>query len=490
MNDYYKNMRTKIRPYLHQSSDYMVTIVATGIHAVLLFVYGIFVKHYVEPVEYGFYSTANIVLTYLNYMQLGVLNSYNRDFPNAIGEGNQNRVKKLKDVTVTYIIVVYLAVGIIISAGAIICASFNGIKIEVAYGIVLMCIVALISNVVSVFTVEYKSYGKFRYAAIITIVSTFVQVIIGGAFVYHIGYYGIYVALILFNFSSLILLTKRFKEVSFSFDTSYIFQQVKTGFPLLVNSLIWTLIMTSDQFIILAFRDSEYLGLYSVAQTVFSVMVLIPQTVSQVMYIKLSGLYGQTNDKKLLLSATLKASKILMIVSCSILALTYTVIPEFVGFFMPLYKDGIGSARILCIGVAIYGSTMALGNLFSILKENRRLLRSSIILCIANIVLSCGCVLLFGFKLEYVALGSALSYVIYGFTLMKNTHSIFNNSIIGSVKAIFLPIIFTSGIVIAVNSLIDGIFIRVLIMLLLLSMGTMLYMFYRKRKGTHDIDSR
>ncbi len=444
-------------------SDYIVSVLSTGIHAVLVFAYGIFVRHYVLPIEYGAYTTANIVLTYLNFLHLGVLNSYNRDYPQAVGASNCEKMSALENTTVTYIGIIYLIIGIIVSVIAQILVMFGRINDRIANGVCLLCVSALLSNLSNIGATKCKAKGLFFDAARIHVISTLVQVIIGGAFVFAIGYYGIYIALILCSLSSIIQMRTHFKTVRLSIEFPLLRTLIITGIPLLVNGLIWTLIMTSDQFIILYFSGSEQLGLYSVAQTIFSIMILIPQAVSQVMYIKLSNYYGMTTNKAGLLKITEKYLFVISIINCAIMMVVYTIIPLFTKVFMPAYLEGVSAARILCIGVAIYGGTMVYGNLFTILKKNKQLFKATICLCIANIFFSCALVMVFGFKLELVAYGTAASYSIYSLILIFNTSKMFTKSlavlIVDSYWIITLFIILT----IVVNAFVGNTIIRYLI---------------------------
>ena len=436
-------------------SDYLISVFATGVHAVLIFVYGIFVRHFVLPKDYGLYTTANIVLTYLNFLQLGVLNSFNRDYPQAAGANDDDRMQALKNTTFTYISLSYFVIGSVVGIVVQIIAALGKIDVKIANGICLICLIALLSNCVSICTTKYKAHGDFFLASIINVISTLVQVVVGGLFVYCLGYYGIYIALILFSLTSIVLMKNQFKTFRFWYDTKLLLIMIKTGIPLLINGLIWTLIMTSDQFIILYFSDSEKLGLYSVAQTIFSVMVLIPQTVSQVMYVKLSNYYGMTRDEEKLLKVTEKNLLVITIINCTVMMVVYTIIPMFVQVFMPAYVDGGAAAQVLCIGVAIYGGTMVYGNLFTILKKNKQLLRATSCLCIANVLFSCLLVLQMGFKLELVAYGTAISYTVYSLILVINTSKLFKKSFWGLAFKSYLLILISIVAIVLINTVIS-----------------------------------
>ena len=473
------SLMKKIRLFLR--SDYIISILSTVIHAGLIFVYGVFVKHYVLPDEYGLYVTANIVLTYMNYLQLGVLNSYNRDYPQAVGGVDHDRMSKLQNTTFTYLMFTYIITGLVISAVVQILASKHIMAVGVSNGICLLCVVAVLSNITSIFSTKYRSHGMFYKASIIQIISTTAQVLIGGMIVFFIGYYGIYCALLLSSISSLFFMRKDVRSVKISIDRVLLLDMIKTGIPLLINGFIWTIIATSDQFIILFFSTRESLGLYSVAQTVFSVTMLLPQTISQVMYVKLSNSYGKTGDKKELFQLTKKCSTIITILNSCMFAFVYTILPVFVNFFMPAYNSSVLAAQIMCVGVTIYGGTMVYGNLFSILKKNMRLLIATSCLCVANLLFSCLLVVALEFDLKYVAFGTAISYFVYSIILLANTSKMFEAPFIPLVIREIIPIVAIICPIIILNLFITGIAGKVIICFVCALSMLLASLFYFKR---------
>ena len=46
-------------------------------------------------------------MTYMNYAQFGVLNAYNRDYPQALGRRDMAEANKLKNTAMTFMVIVY-----------------------------------------------------------------------------------------------------------------------------------------------------------------------------------------------------------------------------------------------------------------------------------------------------------------------------------------------------------------------------------------------
>ena len=67
-----------------KSADFILVTLSTVVCSALSFVLSVYSKHEVDSKPMGIYSACLIVLAYMNYAQLGVLNAYNRDYPQAL----------------------------------------------------------------------------------------------------------------------------------------------------------------------------------------------------------------------------------------------------------------------------------------------------------------------------------------------------------------------------------------------------------------------
>ena len=197
-----------------------------------------------------------------------------------------------------------------------------------------------------------------------------------------------------------------------------------SGIPLLINNLIWTVVGSIDKFVILGFMDTERLGFYGIATMAHTMMVVIPQTMSNVFYIKLNKWYGAHKDGRGLVDASQKYTWLTAACTGFICLIAYHAVPIFVEKIMPSYKNGVVAAQIIILGLAVYSSTMLLGNMFTILRKNVSLLINSAALCVFNAVFSSALVLIFGTDVKYVAIGTVISYCLDSLLLMIRLHSV------------------------------------------------------------------
>lgn len=399
---------------INKNKEMLLFTIATVVSAMGHFIFSIVSKIYIVPNDYGVYSTCLLLTTYLGYLQLGVMNSYNRDYPQLIGANEDEKAKKLSNVSFSFISAVYLLASVALTILFAILDISGMIEKRYTVGFALCAINSLliaVENFGSAKTRITKGFNIVSYVIMLQLIS----VVIGIVLTIKIGYYALYLTTMCSYLIGILLYYKpAFRDIQLDLDKQLLVQQIKFGLPLLISGLIWTIVNSIDKFVILTFvpGSATALGLYSIAQMGFSYMILIPTALSQVFYVKMGKIYGDTKDVQVLNRVALNYTRVVSIITCIVAFIALFLLSDFVNLIIPNYNGGVKSAQILIVGLSFYAPTMVNGNILTILKENAAILRSSIYLCLLNIIFSISLVLLFGAKIEYVALGTAISYVI------------------------------------------------------------------------------
>lgn len=403
--------------------DYLIVSVATIIGALISFVYSIYAKKYISPYDYGIFSTCLLLQTYLNYAQLGTLNSYNRDYPQLIGSNQKKDAEILKQSTFTFLIVIY-SVAVLLTC--LVVFFFSGVKDFSDYrlmGYVSCAIAALFENLSNFCIYTERMDGRNNKSAVVWILKTIISVLLGLIGIRQWGYYGLYIVPVIGPLVIIICYSNRFSSLlRFSIEWKVLVNSIKTGITLLINSFVWTLMSSVDKFIILFFMTTEDLGVYSVPLLGFSTLVIIPSTMSQIFYYRVSEYYGKTKDITGMIEQCNKYTRVIGWLTGLTAVVAFYALPIFVDYFMPQYSDGIRPAQILIIGVAFYSATMLYGNIFSVLKRNKTLIVNSIVLCIFNVIFSVLFVFIKGRIIDNVAVGTSFSYFWYVIVLFSKIH--------------------------------------------------------------------
>lgn len=404
---------------LNKNNDFILVTVSTIIASAISFAYTIIARKYIPPLEYGIYSKCLLLQTYLTYGQLGVLNAYNRDYPQLIGAGDSKASSNLKNTTFSFVCLCYCGLFFVVSL--LLTIVYAKTELDVMYYVgFIMSVLMMIFNTISDFgTNTMRMNGSYNYTSAVVVIRTVVGCGISLFCIIKIGYYGLFVYPILSGIITIALYySGAFKDIKLHIDRAILKSSFISGMPLMINSLVWTAVASVDKFVIMFFMDDEALGIYSIAQLGFSIMVLVPQSMSQVFYIKISSEYGRTGDKLELVRLCNKYTMINSFCTSVVCVMGYYMLPVLVELIMPKYVDGIAAAQIILIGVAIYGSTILYGNIFSVLRMNKDLLWTSVMLCVFNVVLSTGLVMLAGCAIENVAWGTSASYVLFSILLI------------------------------------------------------------------------
>ncbi|WP_034857901.1 lipopolysaccharide biosynthesis protein [Hungatella hathewayi] len=421
--------------------DFILVTASTVICSLFSFAYSVYAKKYVLPLEYGIYTTCLLLQTYLNYAQLGVMNSYNRDYPQFLGAEKSEEARKLKNTAFCFVILIYLILMIIVDSAILLLYSNALLEKHYFWGYLLCPITVLLETIASFCIYTERMEGRYNMTAAVSLIKTVAAIILGLFAIKKWFYYGLYIMPITGSLLSIAFYFKTsLKTIRFKIDITTLKYSIHTGLPLLINSLVWTIMSSVDKFIILFFMTTEDLGVYSVPLMGFSTMVIVPQTISQIFYYKISRIYGETNSTHKLIDQCNQYTLLTSACTGITAIVAYYLLPILVDIFMPNYHAGIKPAQILIVGVAIYSATLLYSNIFSVLKLNLDLLVNTVVLCIFNIVTSTLFVMINGRQVENVAVGTAMSYFLYSLLLLLRIHKRFNYNLRKLIMSGWFPV--------------------------------------------------
>lgn len=436
-------MIEKMKELINRSSEHIYYVGATVISAGVHFLYSVYVKAYITPLEYGIYSTCLLLQTYMTYAQLGTLNAFNRDYPQLIGAGDKESAKRYRNTTFSFLLIIFGISTLIITVLLLVMEYGNDLRY--IFGLILCAVITTVTMLENFLASRVRIDGGFKYTSFV-LVAELISVGMGFLMISKIGYYALYFVTIGSMLIGILLYYKKgMSDLRLSVDKQLLRRIIISGMPLLINSLIWTIVNSIDKFVILGFINTEALGVYSIAQMAFSYMVLIPTAMSQLFYVKLGKIYGATKDVKKLNSVAIKYTLVLAMVISYIVICAYFFMGPLVDWIMPKYSGGIKAAQILLLGLAIYSPTMVNSNILTILKKNSALLRGSIYLCLLNTICSVGLIIFRGANIENVALGTAISYLIRTAILVYQLRFYAGTDVKKMIGASIIPVIITAG---------------------------------------------
>ena len=435
--------------------DFAYVSASTIFCTMITFLYNLATKRVVMPFEYGIYSVCAMVLNYSGYLQFGVLNAYNRDYPQLLGAGEYEKAQKVKNVVFTYFTIVYSVAAVILCLVVLPLWLFGKLDTMLAVGLLITAFLSVLTTAFSYFDITARMNERFAYSAVVNIVKALSLLGAGMAAVYllrspqNTQYYGIYIGAVVSNIVALLMYIKTISSMHFAFDKNIIKKMIYSGLPLLINGFVWTLVSSVDRFVIMfMLNDWETkLGLYSTALLGFSTLVVIPHSFTQVFYIKMSHKYGETKSRDVLLNYAKDYTLVISLVTSVVSVIAYYFLPAFIELVLPKYVESTSSAQIITIGIAFYATSMLFSNLMCVLKWNTKLLAFTGSLCVFNAVFSCLFVAMFktgaSSDINLVGYGTSLSYLIYSLILIIVLSFNMKTSVLQMLKVSWMPVVCT-----------------------------------------------
>ncbi|BBU41187.1 hypothetical protein APP_34790 [Aeribacillus pallidus] len=388
---------------------------ATLLSAGLSFVVGVLTRNMLGPEQYGYWLTVSMLFSFVPLFQLGTVNAMNRDVPFYLARKDYIRAQEIKNLTLSFIFTLplFLVVIFLVISGLL---FFIDISYEYQIGFLLASFISFFIFLSTYVEMYYKSEQNFKIASKLVSVKSVSQSLITLLFIYFIGYEGLYIGMLLALIIEVIMGRKSFQGFEFQFDLNKYKKLIKTGFPILLVGLIWSILITSDRLVITIFMTPEDLGNYGVGMLIFNSMMLLPQVIGQVLYPKIVELVSKEKNGEIK-RLYWKVNKMLAITVGLIVVAGYFLFPIFINYFMPDYKEGVKAGQILILG--IYPLTLVgfAANYFNATGKQKIYISILIFVILINIILS---VLLLYINQDIlsVAIGTSLSYLIY-FILMN-----------------------------------------------------------------------
>ena len=284
------------------------------------------------------------------FFQLGIFSGLSRKLPILKGQGASIDYSTYYHAGILYSIFMSLLSGAVV---AFIWINFN---VETSVGnlaFIALLLTVTLMPLKEILDIEYRSSLHFKTLGYIMIFEHCLQI----AMLALVYFYGVLGIVIFLAAKSLLSISLRFlflgERVIFRFGTivnlSYL---VKSGFPIMLLSYLYTVLLLHDQFVVSLHFDSESFAQYNIVRLVLMLLTLVPMAVSAIFYPKISYSVGLGKDLKkelkrffyriILVSAGITIPLVLLILLVS---------HYFLLNFLPLYLEGIKLVNVAVFSV-------------------------------------------------------------------------------------------------------------------------------------------
>lgn len=319
------------------------------------------------PEGYGIWESARLALVYIPFLPLGVDAAAYRDIPLLRGKEQYAAVQEVKDVYLTFALLVALlsAVILLIVSFVVPCAPLLSTSLRV---VALMGFLSSIARWAIIVLKTGNSFGKAGLAEAMPAMGN----LIAAPLIHLVGFAGIWLGSLVGVVGSAAVAWSLSRErVHLHWHWPTLRRLIITGFPIMLTSVVYLLSVTGDKMLVLGFLGTTQVGLYSFGRSVSQILYVSGGVAGPVIFPRLSERWGKTNDVTSLINLVILPSLVMGSFLPLLMGYAWFGLPVVIRFFMPDYVSVILPAQILFLGVAIWLVTGTSGYLLLILDRQR-----------------------------------------------------------------------------------------------------------------------
>lgn len=360
-------MISKVKKLLKNNVVLLLFSSSSLLKAFIIGVTGIIFLKWIEPEDIGLWQSVYTLTVYLPIIQIGVNNGLNRQLPLLFGKQEIDKAYEFSRSALSYNLFVVFVVFIIslVIASLLIILEVNTRTI-ITFVVVSFLICSSLYN--NYLIVTYRNNDSFKNLSKVYIIECLFLITLV-PLIKKFGYYG----LLLYYLTDAVIFTvtlHRFRPLKINplFNKLYLKELVKIGLPIYFIGYIISISKTIPRIVLIFFDNVVMVGLYAPASAIMSMMLMIPNTLAQFIYPKMSYKYGKTNSVVALWSIVWKSSFYPAIITVPVALISFFFLPYLIKEYFPKYILSIGCAQWTVMSSIFVGSLISSNVLYSISK--------------------------------------------------------------------------------------------------------------------------
>lgn len=281
---------------------------------------------------------------------------------------------------------------------------------------VLYYILLVTNSFVNVFShylrIAEKNLAYSLNGIIVTIFTVSLNVLF--LLVYHWGIKGYLYSMIIAQLISviyIIIASRLFKQIDFKLTSKKVIQDIlKYSIPLIPNTLMWWIMNAGDKLIIKIFLGVEYNGIYALSMKVPTIIQLLYSIFTMAWQVSAFENASDGERNSYYNEAFSLVGFLLSIGTACIIAL---VKPVFSGLMSDAYITAWRYVPLLCVSMTFSCYSSFLGIFYNLFKVNRKILSTTAIGAVTNVMTNFILVKFFG--LYGIAIGTILGFFVMTF---------------------------------------------------------------------------
>lgn len=362
-----------LAPLIYSSSSLMLSFAN--------FISGIIIIRWLQPEQLGVWHSVRLAITYSQFLLCGINNGLNRELPYYLGREDHTKAKDLAG-TALYLNVFACSIGI--CSGLAATLYFHNESKVLVFSIITVTILIVTTFYRNYLTVTFRSKDSFGKLGNIQFVEA-ILLLISIPLIYFLTFDGMLLRLIITSIIALVIIhaVRPIKALPvFNKESTIIL--LKTGIPIFILDYIVTSAATCDRLALLRIGGPVLVGYYALASIANETIAVLPNSIANYFYSRMSFSYGKTNDPKVLWKAAVKIFLFIPLLMLPIAIVGYYAMPPVITMFFPKYIPGIKAAQIMFF-VALFSGASIGSNVIWTLKAFKWMTAYQI--CLASMLL-------------------------------------------------------------------------------------------------------
>ena len=335
--------------------------------SVLRVIGGILQARFVGPSVLGLFNSIGLVMGYVPFFQLGLLNGLNRELPYYVGKGDHGRVKELAAAALAWTLVLSVVVGAAVLAPAIWYLAHGNFELAAGWASNALAVFFLFYGM-TYLQVTYRTGHDFARLAMVNVVQNAVALALVGL-VALLSFYGLCLRAAISGAVGTILLHYwRPVRVGPKWNFAHWKHLLVVGAPIFGVGQLYAWWTVLDSTLVLYYMGETAMGLYAMVMMAVTTFDLLPMSVSMVIYPRMAEQYGRTEHVDGLLRMAVKPTLLTVAGMVPIIAAGWWLVGPAVRILVPKYVDAVPAMQWGLL-IPLAGSFISINSVFTVTRR-------------------------------------------------------------------------------------------------------------------------
>lgn len=351
--------------------SYLVGVFAAGnvVSTTLQMLSGILIARMLAPSVLGLFSGIGLVLGYAPIFQMGIPNGLNRELPYYIGKGERVKAEELAASSQAWMILLgsLSAIALIIVS---IIQMTKGNLWQAAGWCTHALLVFFLFYSTNYLQITYRTAHDFARLSIINVIQALVGIVLL-VLVWAFDFYGLCLRAVL---TAIIAAGFFYYWRPIKIGPQWNYQNLKhlfvIGAPIFIVGQVYAIWAVLNQTLVFSYTGTHGMGLYTMVTMASAAMMIIPQSLSQVIYPRMAELFGRGASIFDLCKLTFKPMLLSAICMAPLSVLAWWMVEPVTRLIVPQYIDAVPAIKWALIQPVI-ACFSPINNIFNVIRKQK-----------------------------------------------------------------------------------------------------------------------